>query len=144
MQPGKKLTRREKDALSRQAAAAPSAKKKKQRPALPYALLAAVLGFLLYANTLGHEFTLDDMPAITGNKYVTEGLGGIDDILHTAYWSGYRASNTTLYRPVPLLLFALEWQFFPNRPSAFHAVSVLLYALTGFLLFRLLHRLFPG
>ncbi|MBL7780118.1 MAG: tetratricopeptide repeat protein, partial [Saprospiraceae bacterium] len=35
-------------------------------------LLAAALGFILYANTLGHQYTLDDFSAIKEN-WVTKG-----------------------------------------------------------------------
>jgi len=141
----KKLSRKEKDALSRQAAATePRHKKKgssKQSDLLP-AILIFVFGFLLYAGTIGYEYTLDDFAAINSNNHVQKGIAGIGDIIQSSYWSGYNAANHTLYRPVPLILFALEWQFFPNNPAAGHFMNVLLYALTGVLLFRLLNRLF--
>ncbi len=46
------------------------------------------------------------------------------------------------YRPIPLILFAIEWQFFPDNPSVYHFMNVLLYALTCWLLFLLLCKLF--
>jgi tetratricopeptide (TPR) repeat protein len=140
----KKLTRKEKEALSRQTAV--SSPKKTRQPTSPFFSLPSVLvfvfGFLLYAGTISYEYTLDDFAAINSNRYVQAGAAGIGDILHTAYWSGYIASNNTLYRPVPLILFALEWQFFPNNPAAGHFMNVLLYAFSGVLLFRLLNKLF--
>jgi len=144
----KKLTRKEKDALSRQTAATTPQPNKKNKPATLSASIPSLLifafGFLLYAGTIRYAYTLDDFAAINSNRYVQAGASGIGDILQTAYWSGYMASNNTLYRPVPLILFALEWQFFPDNPAAGHFMNVLLYALTGVLLYRLLNKLFKG
>jgi len=142
----KKLTRKEKDALSRQASSAhPAGNKKKSASSLSMllpAILVFTFGFLLYAGTLRYDYTLDDFAAINSNRIVQKGAGGIGELLHSAYWSGFSAGNNSLYRPLSLVLFALEWEFFPGNPAAGHFINVFLYALTGALLFRLLNKLF--
>ncbi len=123
-------------------------KAEKQRPTagrsrlwLPVLVIAA-LAFVLYANTLGHQYALDDASAITENYVVKEGLSGTPTILRTSYRYGYWNSNGTLYRPLSLLTFAVEWELAPESPGLSHFVNVLLYALTGILLFFTLRLVF--
>ena len=40
-------------------------------------------------------------------------------------------------------MFAIEWQLSPNKPFLGHPINVLLYALTGFLLYKLARKWFP-
>ncbi len=107
-------------------------------------LLAAALGFLLYANTLGHQFCLDDFSAIKDNWVVKGGLKNIHLIFSKEYRFGVWNSPGTLYRPIPLTMFALEWQLSPDNPFVHHLVNVLAYALTGWVLWitwrDILHR----
>ncbi len=103
----------------------------------------AVLGFLLYANTLGHDFALDDFSAIKENYVTKQGVSGIPTIWKEHYRFGYWNSAGELYRPMPLTMFAIEWGVSPDNPFIHHMVNVLLYALTGFLLFGLLYQLLP-
>lgn len=100
--------------------------------------------FVLYANTLGHGFVLDDIAVVEKNTFVQQGFGGIDDILTTYYWEGYWSSNAGLYRPLSLIMFAIEWAISPDNPLIHHFVNVLLYALSIGVLFRLLCRIFEG
>ncbi|MFT4665357.1 MAG: tetratricopeptide (TPR) repeat protein [Polaribacter sp.] len=106
------------------------------------ALVIGLLAFLLYANTLGHSYVLDDFSAIKDNFVTQQGVQGIPTILKTSYRYGYWNSNGSLYRPVSLITFALEWQIAPDSPGLSHFVNVLLYALTGMLLFFTLSKIF--
>ena len=92
-----------------------------------------VLGFLLYVNTLQHGFVLDDPLSISLNTYVQKGWGGIVDILTTNYRAGVEGANSSgsVYRPLSLIMFAIEWSISPNSPFIGHFMNVLLYALTG-------------
>ncbi len=111
--------------------------------AFRYAGLIALIAFGIYSNTLHHGFVLDDYAAITGNKFVQQGVKGFHDILTTSYWHGMSEQTGGVYRPLSLVMFALEWQFAPNNPIPGHSMNVILYALTGFLLFFLIKRMFP-
>ncbi len=106
------------------------------------ALVIGLLAFLLYANTLGHSYALDDFSAIKDNFVTKQGVQGIPTILNTSYRYGYWNSNGTLYRPISLITFALEWQIAPDSPGLSHFVNILLYALTGVLLFLTLTKVF--
>jgi hypothetical protein len=105
------------------------------------AAVCACVAFLVYANTLHHEYAMDDYPTIYGNRLTMAGVHGIPTLLHTAYWYGLDGMNDWLYRPLSMLLFATEWQLAPNTPALGHWVNVLLYALSGYLLFRFVCRL---
>lgn len=109
------------------------------------AFVIALLAMALYVQTIGYEYTLDDPSAITENKLVKQGIGGIPELLTTDYWFGYtERSRGQLYRPLPLVSFAIEQQFFPQNPHVGHGVNVLLYVFTCVLLFLLMCRLLPG
>jgi Flp pilus assembly protein TadD len=95
----------------------------------------------LYANTFGHRFAFDDLVVVQANKFTRQGLAGIPKILTTFYWAGYWDYNTGLYRPLSLIGFAIQWQFFQDAAAWYHVVSVLLYGTTILLLFSTLRRL---
>ena len=104
------------------------------------ALVLAVVAFLLYANTLSHGFVLDDVSVITANFHVQKGIDGIGDILKSSYRAGYWFGQDELYRPLSLVIFAIQWELSPDNPLPGHITNVLLYALTGFLLFIMLRK----
>ncbi len=105
-------------------------------------LLAVALGILLYANTTSHQYVLDDFAAIQNNGIVKRGLNAenIGLLFTTEYRHGSGSTTGSLYRPIPLLMFAAEWQLSPDDPRVGHWVSVLLYALTGWLLWATLRH----
>ena len=107
-------------------------------------LLIGFLGFLLYANTFSHEYALDDSSVLADNWVVQKGVAGIPTIFTTHYRYGYWNSRGTLYRPMALSLFAVEWSIAPDSPGFYHFVNVLLYALSGLLLFIVLSRILKG
>ena len=106
----------------------------------------AVLSFLLYANTLGHGYVLDDPLAIGENEYVRQGIGGIPELLTHHYRAGTVGANASalLYRPLSPVTFAIEWSLSPGSPFLGHLMNVLWYAFTVALLFPTLQRLFRG
>jgi predicted negative regulator of RcsB-dependent stress response len=106
------------------------------------ALVVAGFAFLIYANSIDHGYVLDDFSVTKDNWVVKRGLEGIPIILETGYRYGYWNSSESLYRPVSLVMFAAEWEFFPDAPLVYHLVNVLCYALTGFLLFVVLSMMY--
>ncbi len=113
------------------------------------AWLVFCFGFLLYANTLSHQYTQDDAIVITDNMFTTQGLAGIPGILQYDTFYGFfkEAGKANLvaggrYRPLTLVLFAFEYQLFGLNPFVGHLINALLYGLTGFVLFWLVRSLF--
>ena len=109
-----------------------------------YYIIIFVAAFLVYSNTLKHGYVLDDFSVIKENYVVKQGIDGISTILKTGYRFGYWNSPDNLYRPLPLIMFAIEWHFFPDNPSISHFINVLLYAFLCVLLFKLLICLLPS
>ena len=108
-----------------------------------YPFIIALFGLLLYANTLTHDYVLDDETVMAKNRIVTKGISAIPEIMMTAYRAGSQDRQESLYRPLSVVMFAIEWQLSPNKPFLGHLINVLLYALTGFLLYKLLRKWFP-
>lgn len=111
-------------------------------PALASAIVV-ILATVLYANTLGHGWALDDVAVITKNAYTQQGISGIPALLTTFYWQGFWDANAGLYRPLSMITFALEWELSPDNPRLGHFVNVALYAAISWLLLRLLLELLP-
>ena len=105
-------------------------------------LIIALFSVLLYANTLNHNWAFDDFPTIYGNSLTMSGVEGIPTMLKTAYWYGLDGQNDWLYRPLSLIMFAIEWELWPDTPTAGHIINVLLYALGNILMFVLLRAMF--
>lgn len=110
--------------------------------------LLFILIFILYANTLGHGFVLDDGLVILENAYTKAGLSGIMDILTHDTFYGYfqKEGMDTLvsggrYRPVSQVLFAIFYQLFGENAFVFHLMNVLLFSLTVLVLFHTLRLL---
>ncbi len=141
----KKLTKKEKIALAQTSNPITTEKKtSKNQLKLALGVIVAVFSFLLYAQTIPYTYTLDDYSTIKENHVVQQGFSGIGTLLHTSYRYGYWASNDELYRPLSLVMFAIEWQLAPDIPAFGHFINICLYALCGFLLFNFLSRLFKN
>ena len=110
-----------------------------------YSWLILALCILLYANTIQNGYVLDDKAAITQNTLVKKGISSIPELFKTSYWYGLTGYNDdAAYRPVSLIMFAAEWQLFPDNPHISHLVNILIYGLICVLLFELLIGLFPS
>jgi protein O-mannosyl-transferase len=106
--------------------------------------ILALVTFALYAQTITYGFVLDDAAVIEKNKFIQQGFGGIGKIFSTFYWQGYTTINDGIYRPLSLLMFAIEWQLMPNQPILHHVVNILLYVLSIVLLFKILRYYFSN
>ena len=108
---------------------------------LKLSAILVLLTFILYGNTLSHDFALDDYIVITGNNFTKKGLGGIKDIMtHDAFVGTYgEALELTggRYRPLSIVSFALEYEFFGRNPFVGHLGNLLLFALSTVLVFLL-------
>jgi len=106
-----------------------------------------LLAIPLYGNTLGNRYALDDGLFITGNAYVKNGVRGIPDIFSHDSFKGYFKDQKEIisggrYRPLSIATFALEYQVAGLAPAMSHSINLVLYGVTGALLYLLLARLF--
>ncbi|MFI5150490.1 MAG: hypothetical protein ACHQRM_12205 [Bacteroidia bacterium] len=100
-------------------------------------------------NTLFNSYALDDKVVLTENRIVQEGTKGIPEILGSDYLAGYSGNEHRLsgarYRPLSLVLFALEYQCFGANPFVSHLINLLLFTSFTLLLHRLLRLyIFPN
>lgn len=107
-----------------------------------YALIIFIFSFLLYSNTLSHEYALDDDVIFKENRFVQQGFGGIKDIFSHGFLYGFNERNNQSYRPLVSTVFAIEHAIFGADPFVGHLVNVLFYALTCGLLFFMLSQMF--
>jgi len=112
------------------------------------ALLLLALGIALYVYSVNFEYVLDDQIVLTNNNYTKKGVAGIQEILTTESMSGRFGGQQDLivgarYRPLSIVTFALEYEFFGLNPFVSHLINVLLYGLLGLVLYRVLCELFP-
>lgn len=106
-----------------------------------FSILIIILSTVLYINTLGHKYVLDDFSVIKENFVVKKGVEGIGEIFKTHYRYGYGYVQANLYRPLSLTLFALQWEIAPDQPWLAHLCNILLYAVSCLLLFNFLIKL---
>lgn len=117
-----------------------------------HGLFLFLFGFLLYANTLGHEFAQDDAIVLYENAYVKQGVSGIPAIFKYDTFYGFfqKEGKAKLvaggrYRPFTLIMFAFEVQLFGVNPVVAHLINALLNGLLGLLIYRLILLLLsPG
>jgi len=114
-------------------------------------LPASILFFLaigLYAYATTFDYVLDDQIVLTNNNFTKKGFDGIHDIMTKESFVGRFGEQKNLvtgarYRPLSIVTFAIEYQFFGLNTVVSHAINVLLYALLGLLLFRIFSLFFP-
>lgn len=132
--------------------------------ALWHKIIIFCCGCLLYVTTLGYEHTIDDAIVITDNMHTQQGIAGIGGILGKDTFHGFFRDDKKLveggrYRPLSLVLFAVEMQFFGKTmkdkkgadmkspmsgdlmrgiEGIGHFGNMLLYSLTGVLLYMLI------
>lgn len=103
---------------------------------------------LLYVNTLTHDYAQDDAIVITDNMFTQDGVAGIPGILTNDTFYGFFKEEGKAqlvaggrYRPLSLLMFAVEIELFGQKPFIGHLVNILLYGLTAVVLYLLLLKL---
>ncbi len=106
--------------------------------------ILTLFAFFLYANTIGHDYVLDDDIITRQNKFVQQGFGGLKDIFTHGYLYGFNGANDQSYRPLVLANMAIEHQFFGNSPRVSHFFNVLFFAIGIGVLLMWLRQLFTG
>ena len=103
----------------------------------------AILAMSVYAPSFNYDLVYDDDAVLRDNRYVKQGIDGLDEIWTTSYFKGYDENmNARAFRPIPLTTLALEVELSDgiNR-RLHHGNNLLFYGLTGFFLFLLLSKL---
>ncbi|MEZ5003280.1 MAG: hypothetical protein R2730_09640 [Chitinophagales bacterium] len=96
-------------------------------------MIVAVV-FLVYGNTLNHDYNLDDSYYI---ELLPQPGGKVTDIGNVI---SKRFSKSD-YRPIPTIHLAVEQYLFGQKPSVFHFFNLFYYALLGIVFYVLFSRL---
>jgi tetratricopeptide (TPR) repeat protein len=109
-------------------------------------LFVFLAGALLYVNTLPNKYAYDDFSVIEGNKFTKEGItGAFGHVLNDSF-TGFTGKKNLFrggrYRPLSLITFSIEYQFFGKTPFISHLVNILIYGLICVLLLKVLAALF--
>ncbi len=131
-------------------------------------LLVFLVSFGIYANTLSHQYAVDDSIVILRNNYTKKGLKGMKGIWTEDTFTGFFGKKKNLvaggrYRPLSVATFALELQLFGSTivdnngkpildadgdvnytgsPFLSHLINVLLYALLCIVIYLMLLQMF--
>jgi tetratricopeptide (TPR) repeat protein len=118
----------------------PSALRQHAGPAWPLYLLIALAAFVAYAPAFDNGFmrSWDDGVFVTGNR-VLQAPGAIGRI-----WTTLDLPQGYPNYPLVFTVLRLEYLSWGLRPAGYHALNILLHALNGILLFRLLRSLGAG
>jgi hypothetical protein len=105
-----------------------------------YIVLYALLGFVIYSNSINGSFLLDDNFLIVENTHIKnpsrfylvfkEDIGAGADYLYN------------YYRPIFTTTFIADYALYKLNPAGFHITNILLHILTGLSLCWLIHLLF--
>ena len=90
----------------------------------------ALLGSVLYIQSLGFEYSLDDGIYAKSNRVTVKGLDNWTELFHYGSMNFIEISptNTGIYRPFTLLTFALENELIGEfDPAISHSVNLVLY-----------------
>ena len=101
-----------------------------------------IISVLLYINTLVNGYVLDDVMVLKDNLIVKKGISGIGELLTTPHMRGYLIIPNDLYRPLSLVMFAIEYSLFGLSPAWNHFFSVLTFAGCVMMLFLFLDKFF--
>lgn len=106
-------------------------------------IIIFLFAFLLYANTIPNEYSLDDQFVVKDQGMVLKGFAGIPEILTTPYMVVAEGKNTPEYRPMAKISFAIERQFTGDHPPISHAIQAMLYGLLCLVFFTALLQWLP-
>lgn len=116
---------------------------------LLHIVIISALSLGIYVQSIGFDYALDDTMVIVKNQFTQKGISGISDIFRYESFRGYFGEQKQLlegdrYRPLSIATFAIEQSLFGGNKAVSHFINILLYALTGILLFRVLVLMFPS
>ncbi len=104
-------------------------------------LIIVTVTFISFYGSLQHGFTnWDDNFYVTGNKNIRElSLENIKNIFAISGTDRNDPLVKTLYTPLPVFSFALEYHFFGLNPTVYHTTNLIIHILNCILVFYLIY-----
>jgi tetratricopeptide (TPR) repeat protein len=88
--------------------------------------IVVLVGFLVFANSLGNGFALDDVVIVEQNALI-QSLNNTWKIFTTGFWQEW-FGGTSRYRPLFTFTLALDYQIWKLNPFGYHLTNILLHA----------------
>lgn len=107
-------------------------------------IILGAVSFLVYFNTIWNGFVMDDVMVLKDNRMVLQGAKAIPELMTTPHMRGYLIIPNDLYRPLSLVMFALELQLFGLSPMVHHFFNIVTFAGCSIMLFIFLNKFFDG
>ena len=101
-------------------------------------LFVAVIALAATITSVGNGFAYDDIPIIATNARVHD-PGAWWSFFATSYWPPQYGES--LYRPMSMLGYAIQWALGGGSSMVFHATSITLFVLLAILVLTLLRQL---
>jgi hypothetical protein len=105
-------------------------------------VLVAIVAALVYANSLGHGFVVDDLHQVVENPRITS-LTNVPAMFSEGVWD-FEGRQSSYYRPGMYVLYAFVHSVFGLSATAFHAANVLLHVVCSVLVLLLAGRFVEG
>jgi hypothetical protein len=105
------------------------------------AFLLVFLALALYVPSIRYGYVLDDGLVMSQNTFVRQGIAGIPKILSQGSFAGNVEAATEdilsggRYRPLSLIMFAVEWQLSGGSPVLSHSVNIVVHAFIVLIIF---------
>lgn len=103
-------------------------------------IILIIIVFILYGNTIGNKYSLDDNITTHFDKDIRGGVKSIPKILSSHYDTSGKLKYA--YRPVVKISFAIEYSIFGENTYISHLINIILYGLSLIILFNTLILLF--
>jgi len=100
-----------------------------------------VIGFIVYAPTLSHNFVWDDHLLIDGNPLMKDPASILSFFTKDIWANTELAFQSGFYRPLTLLSFFVNYHLWQGSPAGFHLFNVLLHCCNGMLIFHIFFSL---
>jgi tetratricopeptide (TPR) repeat protein len=106
-----------------------------------YLLSIAAVCFIVYFNALSNGFVSDDNLQLLNNPWIKHAKY-IPEIFLNNFW-GFQGENTSLYRPLPHIVYMIAYHVFGFKAWGFHLLNILFHTGTSLLVFLVCSSLFP-
>jgi tetratricopeptide (TPR) repeat protein len=102
-------------------------------------VIIIVFTLILYGNSLYNKFSLDDHNVTYINQTIQKGIKAVPEIFTTKY--AVEGDLSYGYRPLTKATFAVEYSLYGIKPAISHFINILLYIITGIVLYHILKKL---
>lgn len=100
-------------------------------------ILISSISFLVYLNTLRHQFVFDDFRVIVNNPFIKDWK-----YFPTLFTSDYfRISGELSYRPLVTLSYFIDYTLWHLNPLGFHLTNLLIHTLNIFLVYSFVFKI---